>query len=270
MPSSHTNSKRPFIKMHGLQNHFVIVDGRDRPYHPERDDVIRICDGNIGIGADQLVVIEPSEVAEAFMRLYNVDGREAQACGNATRCVAGLLMENTGKSSITLETRVGLLHCERTAPMHIRCDLGRIQRHRDADLLATISEGPLHQGFAVDLGNPHIVFFVADLQPIQLERLAPKIQQNRHFPESVNVGVASITSSTELTLKVYERAAGLTMACGSGASAAVFAAQTLLLLERKATCTVNMPGGCLEIEISEDQSAIMTGPFTYCFEGTLP
>jgi len=270
MQPSDNTSKRSFIKMQGLQNHFVIVDAREEPYQPAKNDVIRICDGYIGIGADQLVVIEPSDLADAFMRLYNVDGQEAQTCGNATRCVAGLLMETTGKTSITLETVVGLLHCERTDSMHIRCDLGQIQRHRDADLLASISEGPLNNGFAVDLGNPHIVFFVADLQTIQLERLAPKIQQNRYFPESVNVGVASITSRTELTLKVFERGAGLTMACGSGASAAVFAAQTQLLLKRKAPCTVKMPGGSVEIEISEDHRAIMTGPFAYCFEGTLP
>ena len=270
MPSSPATSNRGFIKMHGLRNHFVIVDARSRPYHPDNEEVIRICDGQIGIGADQLVVIEESDSADAFMRLYNVDGREAQACGNATRCVAALLLRSTRASTITIETLAGLLHCEQVGPSQIRCDLGEVRPHQNAELAATICEGPLNSGFAVDLGNPHMVFFVEDPEGIQLAQLAPSIQQNRCFPDGVNVGIASIKSSTELTLKVYERGAGLTMACGSGACAAVFAAQAQSWLSPNATCSVHMPGGSMEIDITPDKRAVMTGPIAYCFEGELP
>jgi diaminopimelate epimerase len=270
MPSLLATSNRGFIKMHGLRNHFVIVDARSRPYQPGQDEVTRICDGQIGIGADQLVVIEESENADAFMRLYNVDGREAQACGNATRCVAALLLKSTKASTITIETIAGLLDCEQVGPALIRCDLGQVQPHQNADKAASIHIGPLKNGFAVDLGNPHMVFFVADPQAIQLAQLAPEVQQNGYFPESVNVGIASIVSPTELTLRVYERGAGLTMACGSGACAAVFAAQAQAWLRPNATCSVHMPGGSVTIDITTDKRATLTGPIAYCFEGFLP
>lgn len=256
--------------MHGLRNHFVIVDARSRSYHPDLAEVIRICDGQIGIGADQLVVIEESETADAFMRLYNVDGREAQACGNATRCVAALLLKSTQASTITIETLAGLLHCEQVGASLIRCDLGQIRPHANAQRVSSICEGPLKNGFSIDLGNPHMVFFVDDPEDIQIAQLAPRIQQHRYFPESVNVGVASIASPTELKLQVYERGAGLTMACGSGACAAVFAAQTQSWLKTDATCSVHMPGGSVQIDITADKRAILTGPIAYCFEGTLP
>jgi diaminopimelate epimerase len=270
MPFSLATSNRSFIKMHGLRNHFVIVDARVRPYQPDHDEVIRICDGQIGIGADQLVVIEESENADAFMRLYNVDGREAQACGNATRCVAALLLKSTKASTITIETLAGLLHCQQVAAGLIRCDLGQVQPLQNADKAASIRAGPLKGGFAVDLGNPHLVFFVEDPDGIQLAQLAPGVQQNRYFPESVNVGIAGMVSPTELTLRVYERGAGLTMACGSGACAAVFAAQEQALLRPNATCSVHMPGGSVTVDITADKRAILTGPIAYCFEGFLP
>jgi diaminopimelate epimerase len=204
------------------------------------------------------------------MRLYNVDGHQAQACGNATRCVAALLLKSTKASTITIETMAGLLHCQQVAAGLIRCDLGQIRLHPNAGRVKSISEGPLENGFSIDLGNPHMVFFVDDPEGIQIAQLAPRIQQHRYFPESVNVGVAAIRSPTELTLRVYERGAGLTMACGSGACAAVFAAQSQALLEPNATCCVHMPGGSVEIDITADHRAILTGPIAYCFEGTLP
>lgn len=268
-----TASPRPFVKMHGLKNHFVIVDARERPYRPGTQEIRRICDPQVGVGADQLVVIEPSDRAGAFMRLYNVDGREVNTCGNATRCVAWLLLEESAADSTTLETGAGVIDCRRAGDMSVRCDLGRVTtdwqeiplaRAVDTDAVDVGGFGP---GSAVGLGNPHIVFFVDDLAAVDLEALAPAIQADALFPEQVNVGVAERTGKTSLRLIVYERGAGLTMACGSGASAAAFSAIRRGLLD-PGPVAVELPGGVVNVEIVNDR-AIMTGPVDFSFRGEL-
>ncbi len=267
---------RPFIKMHGLRNHFVIVDGRETPYRPDTPEIVRLCDGQIGVGADQLVVIEPPRAAgaDAFMRLYNVDGREVEACGNATRCVAWLLMEEADDSSVAIETLAGVLECRRNGELAVSCDMGRISadwrevplaEERDT-LHLEIGHGSLRDGVATSVGNPHVTFFVDDVDAVDLVSVAPAIQRNPLFPEEVNVGVARIADDGSIQLRVYERGAGLTQACGSGACAAAFAARARGLIDHH-RIRVMMPAGAVEITLAADDRAVMSGPVAYCFRG---
>lgn len=268
---------RAFVKMHGLRNHFVIVDARKESYTPSRDEIVRICDVQTGVGADQLIIIEPANDAAAFMRILNTDGREAEACGNATRCVAWLLLEETGTDALFLETRAGRLRCERAGALAVRCSMGEVSRDwrkiplsREHDTLAAdIASGPLQQPLLCSVGNPHAVFFVDDTDAVDLESLAPAVQQHPLLPQQANVGAAQLIDATHLKLRVYERGAGLTMACGSGACAAVFAARERGLTTAAAV-TVSLPGGDVAIEITDGNEAIMTGPVAFSFYGTLP
>lgn len=273
---------RPFIKMQGLGNHFVIVDGRVSPFRPSVEEIIRICDARTGVGADELLVIEPpsdeakAQGAHAFMRIYNPDGREAQACGNATRCVGYLLLEEGGVDTIQLETLAGVLDCQRAGDFSVSVNMGRISMDWEAiptarpvdTLHADIESGPLRDATLLNIGNPHAVFFVDDLQAVDLERFAPAVQADPLFPESVNVGAGELVDETTLRLGVYERPGILTTACGSGACAAVYAAHARGLTTSRAM-TVEMPGGSLGIKLNDDGTATMTGPAAYSFRGTL-
>ncbi|MEQ8204828.1 MAG: diaminopimelate epimerase [Woeseia sp.] len=267
---------RPFTKMHGLRNHFVIVDVRTDVWSPGVDDIVRICDVQIGVGADQLILIEPSQSALAFMRILNTDGREAEACGNATRCVAWLLLEELGSDSVLLETRAGVLRCERAGDRLVRCEMGKVSmdwQHiplaADQDTLHLgIGAGELQDPAAVNVGNPHAVFFVDDLDAVDIKTLGPQIQQNPVFPQQANIGVAELLGVDRIRLVVFERGAGLTMACGSGACAAVFAARARGLISASHV-NVSLPGGDVQIEIRDDDVAVMTGPVEFSFSGML-
>lgn len=271
-------SGRFFVKMHGLRNHFVITDARKAPYRPDDQEVVRICDPGTGIGADQLIIIEPAQdpSADVFMRILNVDGREVEACGNATRCVAWLLFEELGRDAVVIETLAGPLACNRAGSMAVSCAMGQVtMAWRDIPLSEErdtchldLAFGPLSDAVALAIGNPHVVFFVDDLDAVDIEAIAPKIQQHPLFPKQVNVGVAQLTSEDGMRLKVYERGAGLTTACGSGACVAAYAALVRGLTDSK-TMTIEMPAGAVAIEIKEDGTAIMTGPVAYCFSGYL-
>jgi len=270
---------RRFIKMHGLRNHFVIVDARETAYRPDTAETVNICDPQTGVGADQVVVIEPprSNDAQAFMRLLNVDGREVEACGNATRCVAWLLMEESDSDEVKLETLAGVLECHRTGELQVSCGMGKISMdwqkiplsREDDTLHLELASGPLIDPAALNIGNPHAVFFVNDLDAIDLQELAPPIQTNDLFPNEVNVGAAQVIDETNMRLVVYERGAGLTTACGSGACAAVYAAIARGLTDSR-KMTVTLPGGKVIIEIQADDTATMTGPVAYSFSGFLP
>lgn len=265
---STTTGSRPFLKMHGLRNHFVIVDARELPYRPDESDIVRICDPQVGVGADQLVVIEPSDRADAFMRLFNVDGREVEACGNATRCVAWLLMEESKTDAVAIETLADVLACQRRGDLSVSCDMGSVRLAWEGALHVDLSEGVLADPVAVNVGNPHVVYFVDDVAGVDVVGVAPAIQSNPMFPQSVNVGVAQRLADDHLQLVVFERGAGLTTACGSGACAAVFAARARGLIEAERV-RVSMPAGEVTIEVSTDGRATMTGPVAYCFEGRL-
>lgn len=274
--------ERPFLKMQGLGNHFVIVDGRATPFQPPVEEIIRICDEKTGIGAEQLLVIEPptdqalSLGANARMRIYNPDGAEAQACGNATRCVVYLLLEETRGDIVQLETMAGILEGRRAGELSVSVNMGRISTDwesiplsRPTDTLhAEIESGPLQDATVLNIGNPHAVFFVDDLQAVDLERFAPAIQADPLFPESVNVGAAELVDETSLRLSVYERPGVLTTACGSGSCVAVYAAHARGLTNAL-TMAVEMQGGTIQVQLNDDGTATMTGPVAYSFEGTL-
>ena len=271
---------RFFIKMQGLHNHFVITDGRNEPYRPDDEEIIRICNVHTGVGGDQLVIIEqPTTAGEqggatAFMRLLNVDAREVEACGNATRCVAWLLMQEQSMDVVVLETLAGLIECRRAGALQVSCTMGHISTEWQ-DVPLSIQRDTLHldlgidalgKGVALNIGNPHIVFFVNEMDAVDLATLAPDIQADPLFPEQVNVGLAQIVSDERMRLVVFERGAGLTTACGSGACVAVYAAQLRDLTSRK-QMIVTMPAGDILVEISDKAIATMTGPVAYCFAG---
>jgi len=263
--------------MHGLHNHFVIVDGRVDSFTPSKDEIARICDVTAGVGADQLIVIEPSaHDADVFMRILNTDGREVEACGNATRCVAWLLFAESGSDKAVIETLAGQLRCYRAGDNLVTAEMGTVTmdwqsvplaEERDTLHLGLVS-GALADPVAVNVGNPHAVFFVDDLDAVDVAADAPEIQRNELFPDSTNVGVAELLSAQKMRLSVYERGVGLTMACGSGACAAVFAARQRGLVET-AEMEVVLPGGSVTITIRDDDTAVMTGPVEVSFSGNL-
>lgn len=273
---------RYFIKMHGLRNHFVIVDGREEPFRPPADDIVRICNPQTGVGGDQLIVLELPTAdgmaagAMAFMRILNVDGAEAEACGNATRCIAWLLLEETDMDELIVETVAGLIDCRRTGDLEVACTMGRVSTawqdvplSREVDTRhVSVGNGPLTDGIALSIGNPHIVYFVDSVDALDIEKLAPPVQQDPLFPNGVNVGIAEIVDDSHLRSVVFERGAGLTTACGSGACVAAFAALARGLTEAR-EFTVSMRAGDVRIAISDDGVATMTGPVAYCFTGNL-
>jgi diaminopimelate epimerase len=268
---------RAFVKMHGLRNHFVIFDRRTDARAFAVPDIVRICDTHTGVGGDQLLTIENPSTADAYaaMRIFNIDGREVSACGNATRCVAHLLMEESGRAEILLETGGGLLACRRAGDMQVSVVLGPVSTDwralraaREVDTLhLPVESGPLRDGAGFWIGNPHVVFFVDGLAGIDLPRFAPAIQNHPLFPEGVNVGAAELVDPQTIRLAVWERPGILTEACGTGACVAAFAAR-LKGLSKADRFTVHLPAGPLVIEISGDM-AVMTGPVAYCCRGTV-
>ncbi len=271
-------SARPFIKMHGLGNDVVILDARTEALPLSADAARWIADRRLGVGCDQVVVIEPpaNGRADAFLRFYNADGGEAQACGNGTRCVAALLMGDAGAEHITLETVAGLLAGTRTADGRVTVDMGpakfewqEIPLARAGDTLhVDLALGPLADPVAVNMGNPHAVFFVPDVTAIDIDTLGPKLEHDPIFPERANIGIAQVIGLDHLRLRVWERGAGLTRACGSGACAAAVAAIRRGLTGR--TVALDLDGGPIEITWREtDGHVLMTGPVATAFTGTL-
>jgi diaminopimelate epimerase len=265
----------PFIKMHGLGNDFVIVDSRDKQYRFTPKMIEKIADRHLGVGCDQFVLLEKSNEADCFVRFYNADGSESGACGNATRCVAWLLMQETGAEKVTLESTSGLLYCTRAGNMEIAVNMGKARTNwqeiplaRATDTLnLDISSGTLKNPVAVSMGNPHAVFFVDDIKSIPLEELGPKLEHHEIFPERANIGVAEVLSNSKILLRVWERGSGETSACGTGACAAAVAG----FLRKKTgnNVTVSLPGGDLHIEIQPENIVIMTGPVAVSFKGEI-
>ncbi|MBL8806791.1 MAG: diaminopimelate epimerase [Rhodospirillales bacterium] len=274
----------PFLKMHGLGNDFVVVDARARKPALDLDRVRAIADRHKGVGFDQLVVIEtPTDpAAEVFFRFLNADGSEAGACGNGTRCVADHVMRETGADRLRIQTRAGLLESRRAADGLIAVDMGparldwrEIPLDRDCDTLhVPLSLGPLADPVATGMGNPHATFFVPDAEAIDLASLGPRLEHDRIFPERANIGVAQILDPGTLRLRVWERGAGITLACGSGACAATVAAvRRGLLSGRRARVIVDGSAGgagALEIEWRADGHVLMAGPVALAFSGVWP
>jgi diaminopimelate epimerase len=253
-----------FLKMHGLGNDFVVLDARVEKVAMDAARARAIADRRTGVGCDQVILLEPSDVADLRMRIWNADGGEVEACGNATRCVALLGAE-------TIETLGGVLKAKADgagatidmgAP-RLRWDEIPLAYAIDASAMPVAWED-LEEPFAVNVGNPHVVFFVEDADAVDLARLGPLIEQDPLFPERVNVNVASIAGGA-IELRVWERGAGLTLACGTGACATAVAAIGRGLA--KSPVEVRLPGGTLTIEWSPGESIRMTGPASHVFSG---
>lgn len=273
---------RPFLKMNGLGNDFVVVEARSAPFAPNLAEVRAIADRERGIGCDQIIAIEPSKTADAFMRIWNADGAEVDACGNASRCVGWLLMQASGRPAATIETNAGLLQVAGAPGGAITVDMGApgldwrdIPLAEEMDTrgielqVGPIDEPILHTPGCVSMGNPHVVFFVPDAEAAPVREVGPMIEHHMLFPERANVGFAQIKGRDRIRLRVWERGAGLTRACGTGACAALVAANRRGLVDRKAT--LELDGGELVIEWREsDGHVLMTGPAAVEFTGTLP
>lgn len=257
-----------FIKMHGLGNDFVVLDGRDRPLPEVTAHFARaLGDRRTGIGFDQMVVLEPSDTAEFRARFFNSDGSEVQSCGNASRAI-GLFAGDA-----TVETAGGLLDIRRdgagiavTLPAP-RFGWDEIPLAYAMDTLAMpVGWEELESPAAVNVGNPHVVFFVPDPQAVDLARVGPLIETDPLFPERINVNVAAVLARDAIDLRVWERGAGLTRACGTGACATAIAAMRRGLADRRVT--VSQAGGSLVIAWAEDGSILMTGPAEESFRGS--
>lgn len=263
--------------MHGLGNDFAIFDGRDGKFQLSRDQIRLLADRRRGIGCDQLIVLEPPKIASAnvFMRIYNIDGSEAEACGNATRCVARLIMTETGRSEITIQTVAGLLATWNRGEGEITVDMGEIKTRweqiplaRDVDTLHVPLGLEYGSAVAINIGNPHAVFFVDDADIIDLPRVGPLLETHTMFPAKANIEFAHIINRQKIRMRVWERGSGITHACGSAACATVAAGVLRGLSERRAS--VVLDGGELDfVWREEDDHILMTGGTTEVYRGTI-
>ena len=267
----------PFLKMHGLGNDFVVLDARIRPLALTEAAIRAIGDRHRGVGFDQLAVIEPPRRADAdcFLALYNADGSATGACGNATRCVASLLLRETGKPRVGIETSSGLLAAWDAGNGLYGVDMGParldwqdIPLARPADTLALpVADVGLDAPVGVSMGNPHAVFFVPEVEAMDIERLGRAIEHDPLFPERANVEFAQVMGPDRIRMRVWERGTGVTLACGSGACATLVAAARRGLTGRSAD--ILLDGGTLSIAWRDDGHVLMTGPAALSFTGML-
>ena len=259
--------KRRFDKMHGLGNDFVIVDAREQPFELTTALAKAIADRRTGVGCDQLIVLEPSETAALKMRIWNSDGGEVESCGNATRCVVQL----TGAKRI--ESDGGLLEGEELGA-EVEVSIGEprfgwdeipLAYAMDTAALPMAWDG-LEHPMALNVGNPHVVFFVEELDAVPIEEIGPKIEHDPAFPDRINVNVAEIVGDG-IRLKTWERGAGLTLACGTGACATAVAA--IKSKRALSPVKVTMPGGSLTISWAPGEPIRMRGTATHVFSGEL-
>jgi diaminopimelate epimerase len=268
--------KYPFIKMHGLGNNFAIFDGRENGSNFLPEQIRNLGHRQTGIGFDQMIVIllPVNTNSDAFIKIYNADGSEASACGNASRCVAHLLNKNIKKDTLIIETKVTNLICEPRSDLWcvdmglVNMDWQRIPLSQPCDTLhVPFAMGGLSDPVAVNVGNPHVVFFVPDIDQIDLARLGPQIEHAPLFPERVNVEIAQVINSSTIKMSVWERGAGLTLACGTGACATAIAAIRRGLVPR-GVIEVVQTGGSLFIDWREsDNHVLMTGPVAEVYRG---
>ncbi|WP_432763506.1 diaminopimelate epimerase [Brevundimonas aurifodinae] len=278
-------SGRPFVKMNGCGNDFVVVDALSRPFAPDAEQVRALSDRRTGQGFDQLIAIEPSRpeqpTADAFMRVWNADGGAVQTCGNALRCIGWMLMEASGTDSVVIDTLGGPTVARRAGPDRITVDMGpprldwtQIPLSEEMDTrgielqIGPIDAPLIHTPGAVSMGNPHVVFFTDRLDDAFVTGSGSLIEHHPLFPEGVNVGFAHVLAPDRIRLRVWERGAGLTKACGTGACAALVAAHRRGLTGRRATVVVD--GGELDIDWDETTGhVLMTGPVEVERTGTL-
>ena len=263
-----------FRKMHGLGNDFVVLDGRAAPLGLTSAQIVALADRRRGIGCDQLIILEPPPPgADVFMRIHNPDGSEAGACGNATRCIASLIAAETGKAQVVVRTIAGDLPSEAMPGELWRVDMGParlgwqdVPLAQEADTLhLPLACGPVADPAACSMGNPHATFFVPDLDALPINDIGPRLEHDPIFPARANIGFVQVISPDHLRLVVWERGAGLTLACGSGACATMVNAHRRGLTGRAAR--ISMPGGDLLMEWRADGHVLMTGPVATAFTG---
>ncbi len=275
----------PFEKMHGLGNDFVIIDQRHAPMQlqdaAERCNAVRqIADRRTGIGCDQLVVLRPSSRADTYMQIYNADGGEVAACGNATRCVAWLLMREARKDAALIETEADMLECRLAGRELVSVNMGiprtgwrDIPLACEADTLALpLERNGLGRPVGVNVGNPHAIYFVADTDAIPLAELGPALEHDPLFPGRANISVAMVEHRARIRLRTWERGVGETPACGTAGCAAAVAARRLGLCDSH--MEIVFPGGLLEIVWEGGEGDFlhdvwMTGPVAHIFSGEL-
>jgi diaminopimelate epimerase len=270
-------------KMNGLGNDFAVLDARPRTLPLSVGQARAIADRKSGVGCDQVIAIEPSPAgADAFMRIWNHDGGEVEACGNAMRCVASILAEELGRPRVTIQTGADMLSALVNTDGTVTVDMGVPKVRWDQIPLAEefhdtriieLQVGPiddpvLHTPSVVNVGNPHCIFWVDDLDAHDLARIGPVLEHHPLFPERANISLAQVTSPDAITVRTWERGVGLTRACGTAACAVTVAAVRKKLTGRK--ITVTLPGGPLQMEWREgDDHILMTGPSELEYEGTL-
>ncbi len=272
----------PFRKMNGLGNDFVVLDARAHPLALNPDIASRISDRENGVGCDQLITLEDSRDADVFMRIRNADGGEVDACGNAARCVAALMAVEKGRPQVSLETNDAILGAVLNGDGTVTIDMGvprlrwdeipLAEEFRDTRMIE-LQVGPidapvLHSPSVVNVGNPHCVFWVEDVDAFDLEGFGPMLEHHPLFPERANISLAQVTGPDSIILKVWERGVGQTRACGTAACAVGVASARKGLTGRRVVVT--LPGGPLTIEWrSPDDHILMTGPFALDYEGEL-
>jgi diaminopimelate epimerase len=272
----------PFRKMNRLGNDFVVLDARARPLALGEDAVRAIADRKEGIGCDQIIALEPTPRADVFMRIWNSDGGEVGACGNAARCVASLVAAERGEPKVSIETESGMLSAAVNGDGSVTIDMGAPRfawneiplsepapDTRRIDLQIGPEDPVLRSPSVVNVGNPHCLFFVDDVKAHDLARFGPMLEHHPLFPERANISLVQVLGPDAIKVRTWERGAGLTRACGTAACAAAVAAARRELTAREVK--VSLPGGDLLIEWREsDGHILMTGPYALDFEGTLP
>lgn len=270
-----------FTKMHGLGNDFVVVDLITQRFSLQEKHIRKLADRHFGIGCDQVLVVETPRRSDVDFRyrIYNGDGNEVEQCGNGARCFAKYVFDKklTGKKRIKVETNTGIIELSFTDNNQVRVNMGKpllapeaipFQADAAANSYHLEHEGHSYDIGAVSMGNPHMVLPVDSIAQAPVETLGPALECHPRFPQKVNVGFMEIVSRNEINLRVFERGAGETLACGSGACAAVVSGQLRNMLDQRVK--VNLPGGSLRIEWrGEDHPVMMTGPATTVFEGQI-
>ncbi len=269
-----------FIKMNGLGNDFAIFDSREQPLSLTAEQAAFVANRDDGVGCDQVIVLEPSSKADVFMRILNADGSEVDACGNATRCVGRIVAGELNRAGVTIETNAGVLIAQIIGQDQVTVDMGvpkfgwedipLMEEFRDTRMIE-LQIGPidapiLHSPSVVNVGNPHSIFWVDDVEAHDLAKFGPMLENHPMFPERANISLAQVTSKNSLILHVWERGAGLTKACGTAACAAAVCAARKKLTGRNVS--VSLPGGDLQIHWREaDDHILMTGPVEVEYKG---
>jgi len=256
-------------KMDGLGNDFIIFDKRKKSISLTKDQIIKIADRN-NIGCDQVIFIDKDESADAFLKFYNSDGGEISACGNGSRCVAYLLMKESKNKKISLKTKIGILDAKLIDNNLVSINMGQPNfewnkiplskkiDNQNLQIIINSKDGKeIKGGFSLNVGNPHIIFFVEDLNQFNLKEIGPKIENHNYFPEKCNVTLASVKSKKHIKIKVWERGAGLTKACGTAACAVAVSGSVLKLIER--CVDIEFAEGLLNIDWQANNNIYMTG-----------